>query len=280
MPGDIWARWLDETEREGASADRQTRLLRSQVRDRVLHKAMLKPGAVVLDLGCGTGFLSLEAARIVGPGGMVLAVDSSEGALRVLAGRAEERGLDNLRTLRADVSRLPVDGRTVDAVVSRSVLCYVSDRAAVLREALRVLKPGGILSIFEPVLAEEEISCDWGGEAFLWAKLTGILAARHPAYGFRRHDLVREVEEAGFEGVDGFTWHAEVTRPFPGMEEALKELRDCMPGELSPVSVWLKEGVTVEELEAVAGRLAEESAKPSFRDVLPCIYVWGRKPPG
>ncbi len=277
MPGDIWARWLDEADRE-ASADRQMKLLRSQVRDRVLHKASLRPGAVVVDLGCGSGLISLEAARLVGPGGAVLAVDASEGALRILARRAEEKGIHNLRTLHADITGIPVEDDTADAVVARSVLCYVRDRAAVLREALRVLKPGGALSFFEPVLAEEEISADWGEERYLWAKLMGILEKRHPAYGFKRRDLVREVEEAGFEGVDSFTWHAEVTRPFSDAQEAMEELRSGLPGELSLLSVWQDAGVTVEEVEAVASRLAEESTKPSFRDVLPCIYVWGRKP--
>ncbi len=277
MPGDIWARWLDEAERE-VSADRQVKLLRSQVRDRVLHKAALRPGMVVLDLGCGSGFLSLEAARVIGAGGTVLAVDASEGALRTLARRAAERGVSNLRTLRADIARLPLEDDIADAVISRSVLCYVADRMAVLREALRVLKAGGSLSIFEPVLAEEEINMDWGDEGYLWAKLMGILEARHPAYSFRRPDLVRQVEEAGFEDVESFTWHAEVTRPFSGVEETLEELRGGLPGELSLLSVWLDAGVSMEEVAAVAGRLAEESAKPSFRDVLPCIYIWGRKP--
>jgi ubiquinone/menaquinone biosynthesis C-methylase UbiE len=189
LPADIWAKWLDETEREGAAMDRQLRILRSQVRDRVVHKAGLSRGSRVLDLGCGMGFLSLEAARIVGPEGMVYAVDSSPGALEELARRAVEKGFGNLHTLRGDISRLPLEDGAVDAVISRSVLSYVSDRSAVLREAARMLHAGGTLSIFEPVLSEEEITADWGEETYLWKKLWGILEKQHPAYAFKRGEI-------------------------------------------------------------------------------------------
>ena len=53
MPADIWVKWLDDADREGAALDRQLRVLRSQVRDRVLHKAGLRRGSRALDLGCG-----------------------------------------------------------------------------------------------------------------------------------------------------------------------------------------------------------------------------------
>jgi len=278
LPADIWAKWLDEADREGAAADRQLRILRSQVRDRVVHKAGLKRGSRVVDMGCGMGFLSLEAARVVGPEGMVFAVDSSPGALEELARRAEESGLENLRTMQADISRLPLEGDEADAVMARSVLSYVADRSAVLRESRRMLRPGGVLSFFEPVLSEEELVVDWGEEAFLWAKFRGILERQHPAFGFGRTELVDEVREAGFEGVDFFTWHADMTRPFANEEEALEELKSGLPGELSLAACWLRNGATGEEIRSVASRLAAESAKPSYRDILPCVYIWGVKP--
>jgi arsenite methyltransferase len=278
LPADIWAKWLDEADREGAAGDRQLRILRSQVRDRVVHKAGLRRGSRVLDLGCGLGFLSLEAARIVGPQGLVFALDSSPGALEELALRAEKLGYENLRTLQADITGLPLTGGAVDVVIARSVLSYVADRSGVLREAWRVLCPGGVLSIFEPVLGEEELSLDWGDESYLWSKLRQILADRHPAYGFKRPDLVGMVRDAGFEGVDSFTWHADVTRPFASEEEALEELESGLPGELSLAAYWRKYGVTASEISGIASRLAAQSAKPSYRDILPCIYIWGVKP--
>lgn len=275
MPADIWAKWLDDADREGAAADRRLRILRSQVRDRVLHKAGLKRGSRVLDLGCGMGLLSLDAARIIGPEGRVLAVDSSPGALQKLSRRAERAGLNNILPLQGDISRLPVEDGAVDAVVARSVLSYVARRGEVLREARRVLRPGGALSVFEPVLSEEELSLDWGDDGYLWIKLRQILEREHPAYGFKRPDLVEAVREAGFEEVDSFTWHADVTRRFGGEAEALEELENALPGELSLTACWRKHGAGAGEIERIARRLAEQSAKPSYRDILPCIYVWG-----
>jgi ubiquinone/menaquinone biosynthesis C-methylase UbiE len=277
LPADIWAKWLDEADREGTAADRQLRILRSQVRDRVVHKAGLRRESRVVDLGCGRGFLSLAAARMVGPEGRVFAVDSSPGALDALARQAEEMGLDNLMTIQADISHLPLDEDTADAVIARSVLSYVADRRLVLEEALRVLRPGGILSLFEPVLAEEELILDWGDEVYLWTKLRQVLERQHPAYGFNRLGLVSEVREAGFEGVDSFTWHADVTRPFAGVEEALEELESGLPGELSLAASWRRHGATGEEIRRVAERLAVCSVKPSYHDILPCIYIWGTK---
>jgi arsenite methyltransferase len=277
LPADIWAKWLDEADREGAAADRQLRLLRSQMRDRVLHKAGLNRGSHVVDLGCGLGFLSLEAARVVGPMGRVTAVDASPGALETLQRKAEELGLANLYTQQADIAALPIEDATADAVIARSVLTYVPDRFAVLAEARRVLKPGGNLSFFEPVLSEEDLMVDWGDEAYLWDKFRRILEQHHPAYTFNRFDLVDEVKNAGFEEVESFTWHADISRPMVSEEEAMQEFGSDLPGDLSALACWLKHGAVVEEVGLVARRLAEESMKPSFRDILPCVYVWGKR---
>lgn len=234
----------------------------------------------MVDLGCGMGFLSLEAARMVGPEGLVIAVDASSGALEALVQRGGERGLENLRPLEADISRLPLEDEIADTVVARSILSYVDDRKAVLREARRVLKPGGVLSIFEPVLSEEELVMDWGDEVYLWIKFQQILERNHPAYSFSRHELVEEFEGAGYDSVDSFTWHANVTRPFADEREAMDELRDGLPGELSLAACWHEHGASGEEMVRVARQLASESTKPSYRDILPCIYIWGVKPAG
>jgi SAM-dependent methyltransferase len=242
-----------------------------------LHKAGLKPGSRVVDLGCGLGFLSLEAARIVGSEGRVTAVDQSPGVLESLREEAAERGLTNLVMLEADVAALPLERGEVDSVVARSILSYVPDRSSVLKEAQRVLQDGGVLSFFEPVLAEEELVVNWGREASIWVKLHAILLQFHPAYSFKRGVLLDEVGEAGFTEVDSFTWHADVSRPLSGEEEAMEDFRGGLPGEFSLLECWQAHGAGGEEISRVARRLAEESNKPSYRDILPCSYVWAKK---
>lgn len=279
MPLDPWAGWLDGVERE-ASRDRQARLLRDQVRDRVLSQAGLRRGCVVVDLGCGLGLLTLEAARLVGPEGRVYAVDGDREALERLRARAEESGLVNVTPVCAEIVALPLEGGEADAVVARSVLSYLEDRPGALRESLRVLRPGGRISLCEPLLAEEELVVDWDLELPLWEKAMSILRSSHPAHSFRRSDLVREVREAGFAGVDFFVWYADVTRPFRDREAVWKELEECLPGRFSILRRLLEGGMRREEVEHLAGRWAEESQRFSYRDILPCCFVWGEKPGG
>ncbi|MGQ9475279.1 MAG: methyltransferase domain-containing protein [Actinomycetota bacterium] len=276
MPVGPWAGWLDSVERE-VSRERNVALLRNQVRDRVLSRAGLRPGATVVDLGCGLGLLSLEAARLVGPEGKVYAVDADRRALRSLRESALGSGLANLVPFNAELPDLPLPDEEADAVVARSALSYVEDRPRALRECFRVLRPGGRLSFCEPVLAEEELSVDWGPELPLWERAASILLGSHPAYSFRRGDLVREVREAGFSDVDYFVWYADVTRPFRNGEEVWKELEDALPGRLSPLRLLLEGGMRRGDLERLTARWAQESRHSSYRDILPCCFVWARK---
>ncbi len=257
--------------------DPQSRLLLSQIRDRVLHKAALKKGDQVLDLGCGRGFLSLEAARLTGEEGMVYGVDLSPGALEEARREAESRGMRSIRFLQVDLLSLPFANENMDAVVGRSVFAYVKDRHQAFKEAWRVLKRGGRISLFEPLLGEESYVLSWGELEPVWKKMRWVLSKNHPAYSFGVGDLAGEMREAGFERVESFIWHVDVTRAYASEEEVREEFERLLPQDLSLVKVWKDQGISDEEIRQVMTRIYQESQRQVYRDILPCVYLWGQK---
>ncbi|MCX4673061.1 methyltransferase domain-containing protein [Streptomyces sp. NBC_01381] len=108
----------------------------------------LRPGARVLDAGCGTG-RALPALRdAVGPSGVVLGIDLTPAMLEaaVRAGRDHDGQL-----LLADVTRLPLRGGSLDAVFGAGLISHLPDPARNLRELSRVVRPGGLLALFHPI---------------------------------------------------------------------------------------------------------------------------------
>lgn len=119
-----------------------------RVAERLVELAAPRPGEHALDIGCGTGLVSMPVARIVGPAGTVVGVDASAGMLRrALEARARE-GLDNLtyRHLRVD-DVLPFGGGLLHLVTFGTSLAYLTDPHAVLRQARRVLRDGGRVAV-------------------------------------------------------------------------------------------------------------------------------------
>jgi ubiquinone/menaquinone biosynthesis C-methylase UbiE len=112
----------------------------------VLAPVGLKPGDRVLDYGCGGGSYSLAAARLVGPGGRVWAVDFSPLAVAEVRRRARERGLANLEVLGTSCATGLPD-QSVDVALLYDVYQALGDPAGVLTELRRVLRPGGQLSV-------------------------------------------------------------------------------------------------------------------------------------
>ena len=153
-PRDHWADWLVRGRWHGASEPQARRWASGlrRWRDRILRDARLRVGQSVLDLGAGTGLLALGARRRVGPTGRVIALDLSHDAL--LACRTEAAATDDAAVLYAavgDALRLPFRDGSFDAVLTRSVLIFVRDKPAAIRELYRVLRPGGWVSILEPI---------------------------------------------------------------------------------------------------------------------------------
>jgi ubiquinone/menaquinone biosynthesis C-methylase UbiE len=114
----------------------------------MLAAADLRPGDHVLDIAAGTGDQSRLAARLVGPGGSVLATDISQEMLKVAARRAEQEGLNNLTTCAMNAEQLDLPENRYDAVISRFGLMLIPNLQQALAEIRRVLKPGGKLAAF------------------------------------------------------------------------------------------------------------------------------------
>jgi arsenite methyltransferase len=241
------------------------------VRDRVLDAAAIGPGDDVADISTGSGLLAIAAAERVAPDGDVVAIDVSVDCLEELRGVAKA---PNIAYQLGAAEALPLPDGSVDAVVVRSVLVFVRDKQEAVREFHRVLRPGGRVSLSEPInrrmqpLAD---AVDFGPDAALvrdWQ--AGRLRRSSPMLDFDERDLERMLVEAGFADV-----RVEV-------EDAVLELSPeslltvaAAPGEPPLLERW-----SAEHGEEAAGRLAARvRASPgpvSLR--LPHAFVSARKP--
>lgn len=108
-----------------------------------VSKAALQPGETVLDLGCGGGVDAIIASRLVGKDGHVYGLDMTADMLDLARENASVAGADNITYLEGLIEDIPLPDASVDVVLSNCVINLSDDRPAALREALRVLRPGG-----------------------------------------------------------------------------------------------------------------------------------------
>lgn len=134
--------------------------------------ADLAAGETAVDLGSGSGMDTFVAALRVGAGGRVIGVDMT-GAQLAKAERLRERaGFGNVSYLEAYIERVPLPDRSADAVISNGVINLAADKAAVFREAARLLRPGGRLALCDIVTEQplpESVTCN----TILWAACIG-----------------------------------------------------------------------------------------------------------
>jgi arsenite methyltransferase len=206
---DRWARWLLER-RHGGDEDELERLLPKlgETRDRVIANAEIDAGDVVLDVGTGNGLIAFGALEEVGTTGRVIFSDVSTDLLDECRRLATELGaLDRCEFVEASADDLPFDDESVDVVTTRSVLIYLMDKEPALRQFHRVLRPGGRLSIFEPInrfCHEENRRRYYGLDVAPVRHLADKIMARwkqpheHPLLNFDERDLFRWTQEAGF----------------------------------------------------------------------------------
>ena len=221
MATDKWADWLLRN-RDGGSTDLRTQHARqlSAFRDGVLDRAAIRPGDTVLDVGTGTGLIGLAALDRVGPRGRVIFSDISVPLLEECRRRADPDRSTFVQAAADDLS--PVPDATADVATTRSVLSYVARKQDAFAELHRVLRPGGRLSIFEPInsyaRSETILGLDPAPVADLVAKIRAAYAAiapgPDPMLDFDERDLVRWAREAGFTEVR-LDYRAEADVPGP-----------------------------------------------------------------
>ncbi|MGW5668726.1 class I SAM-dependent methyltransferase [Micromonospora sp. NPDC003776] len=224
MATDKWAQWL-LTRRDGDSASLRARNASelAAFRDGVLDGAGLATDDVVLDVGCGTGLIGFGALDRLGPDGHVIFSDVSLDVLDECRRTASGDGRCSFVVASAD-DLAGIADASVDVVTTRSVLIYSDRKAAAFAEFFRVLRPGGRISLFEPInrFVEQLRPDDLFGMGNspvidLIAKVRDVYRGTteettRPMMDFDERDLVDWAVTAGFEAVE-LDYRAQVDVP-------------------------------------------------------------------
>jgi SAM-dependent methyltransferase len=155
--------------------------------------ADLHQGETVLDLGSGAGADVLISARRVGTTGRAIGLDMTDEMLELAGRNAAEAGVENVQFLKGYIEDMPLANETVDVVISNCVINLSGDKPAVIREAARVLRPGGRFAVSD-VIADEDRDESTRANVAAW---TGCIAGALTENEFRR-----ELESAGFEQIE------------------------------------------------------------------------------
>jgi arsenite methyltransferase len=155
--------------------------------------AQLEPGEVVLDLGSGGGIDVLLSAKRVGPTGKAYGLDMTDEMLALARENQKTAGVENVEFLKGTIENIPLPDNTVDVIISNCVINLSGDKDRVLREAFRVLKPGGRLAVSDVVI-RGEVPAQIRKSMELWV---GCIAGALEETEYRQ-----KLEGAGFESID------------------------------------------------------------------------------
>jgi arsenite methyltransferase len=166
--------------------------------------AELKPGETVLDLGSGGGIDVLLSARRVGPSGRAFGLDMTDDMLALAEENKRKSGLENVHFLKGEIEDIPLPDNSVDVIISNCVINLSGDKDQVLKEAYRVLKPGGRFAVSD-VVVRGEVPDAVRRSMELWV---GCVAG-----ALTESDYRAKLERAGFGGIG-----LEVTRTYDAQD--------------------------------------------------------------
>ncbi len=155
--------------------------------------AELKPGEVVLDLGSGGGIDVLLSAKRVGPAGKAYGLDMTDEMLELAQENKRKASAQNVEFLKGDIENIPLPANSVDVIISNCVINLAADKDKVLREAFRVLKPGGRFAVSD-VVTKGDVPQAIRDSMLLWV---GCVAG-----ALEENEYRGKLTAAGFEAVD------------------------------------------------------------------------------
>ncbi|ADP72713.1 Methyltransferase type 11 [Rhodomicrobium vannielii ATCC 17100] len=199
--------------------------------------AQLAPGEIVLDLGSGGGIDVLLSARRVGPTGKAYGLDMTDDMLALARENQKQAGVENVEFLKGEIEAIPLPDNSVDVIISNCVINLSGDKDRVLREAFRVLKPGGRFAVSD-IVTRGEIPDDIRKNVLAWA---GCIAG-----ALEEGEYAAKLAAAGFEAIG-----IEPTRLYRG-----EDAREFLSGK----------GIDV---DAIAGQLDGKLMSAFVRAVKP-----------
>ncbi|HEX5996978.1 MAG TPA: methyltransferase domain-containing protein [Jiangellales bacterium] len=290
MTTDRWAQWL-LTRRDGNSDALRARHAASLAayRDGVLDRADLASDDILLDVGCGTGLIGFGALDRLGPNGRVIFSDVSGDLLdECRRGAGGDERCTFVQASAEDLASIP--DASVDVVTTRSVLIYCERKATAFGEFFRVLRPGGRISLFEPInrfslqhpdglfgLRESPVDdllakireVYWGG---------GDTDAQRSMVDFDERDLLDWAVTAGFEAVQ-LEYRAEVGVPDEPITD-WEALKRAAPNPLAPTyGEAIASALTEDERERLDAHIAAlAAARTPTRRTLATAFLRARRP--
>ena len=263
---------LGYTDAEQERLIRQAALI-APYTERLFREAGIGVGHRVLDLGSGMGDVSMLVAGLVGASGEVVGIERDATSIERARARVEAAGLRNVSFLNTDVNNIVTD-RPFDAVVGRYILMFLPDPVSVLRSAVRLVRPGGVLAFHEP---------SWipmlalGDRLPLWSCVvrsiheTILRSGANPEMGLALYSIFQEI------GLPAPRMHLEIPL---GSDSAFVRIISELLCSLQPLAKQHK--VSLEEvgdLNTLRDRIcAEVATANTVVSVVPLVGAWSRKP--